>query len=139
MGYCKHCGNDVTGVKFCAKCGSAVEETIVQPVQTMQAGQQVQEVPVGNVGKLPSDGMGIAGFICGLLGLVACCGITSIPGLICSLISMNKVKKGLVDPSTKWMGVTGMILSIIGIVLLLVVVIYYIFIVWYALEIDTYA
>lgn len=129
MAYCKNCGNDVTGVKFCGRCGTIVEVQNVQSVNTVQ--------PVEN--NLPIDGMGIAGFICGLLGIIACCGITSIPGLICSLISMNKIKKGLADPSYKWMGIVGLVLSIIGIVLLLVVLVYYIFIFWLAFETEMYA
>lgn len=129
MAYCKNCGNDVTGVKFCGRCGSSVEVQSVQPVNTVQQ--------TGS--NLPTDGMGIAGFICGLLGVLACCGITSIPGLICSLISMSKVKKGLVDPSNKWMGITGLVLSIIGIVLLLIVLAYYIFVIWLAFESEMYA
>ena len=116
MYVCKNCGQTYSEpVKFCGKCGTVVEQAVpVQPV--MNNGMAV------NPNDLPKDGMGIAGFVCGLLAVTACCGVTSIPGLICSISSMNKVKKGLVDPSTKWMGTVGLVLSIIGLVLLLLVV-----------------
>ncbi len=128
MAFCRSCGNEINGVKFCGKCGTPVEDTIanVAPVQTIQPMYNQQ------VNTLPKDGFGIAAFICGVVGITACCGITSIPGIICSIISMNKVKRGEVDPSTKWMGTAGLILSILGLVLVLLVIIYYIFVIYLA-------
>ena len=135
MAFCRSCGNEINGVKFCGKCGAPVEENAnasapVQPVQQMYTGQPVNT--------LPKDGWGIAGFICGIVGVTACCGITSIPGLICSIISMNKVKKNEVDPSTKWMGTVGLVLNIIGLIAILLIIIWYVFVICVAINDAAY-
>ena len=121
MAFCRSCGNDVTGVKFCGKCGTPVEEQISSPIVP---GQPV----VNNGSNLPKDNAGLWGFILGLLGVTACCGITSIPALICSIVSMNNVKKGLVDSSNQWMGVAGLVLGILGTLLIVFYVIYFVFV-----------
>ncbi len=140
MAFCKSCGNEVDGVKFCGKCGTPVENKIenVAPVQPVQSVQTVQPMYNQSVNALPKDGYGIAGFICGIVGITACCGITSIPGLICSIISMNKVKKGEVDPSTKWMGTVGLVLSIVGLLLILFVIAYYFLVFYVAINDPSY-
>lgn len=138
MAFCKSCGNEVNGVKFCGKCGTPVEvnNAAAAPVQPAQPVQPIyNNQPVNN---LPKDGWGLAGFICGIVGITACCGITSLPGLICSIISMNKIKKNEVDPSTKWMGTAGLVLSIIGLVLLVLVILYYFLIIFIAIEDASY-
>ena len=87
MAFCKSCGNEVNEGKFCGKCGASVEDVnLMNPVQPGQ-------VPIGVPGQvapastLPSDGMGVTGFVCGLVGFL-CCTYVAIPGLICSIISM---------------------------------------------------
>ncbi len=135
MANCKNCGNELNGAKFCASCGTAVEE--VAPVQPMPAqpvpgqpmpaqqmpGQPMPAQPMpgqpmpGNT--LPKDNMGLAGFICGLVGFL-CCTYVAIPGLICSILSMKNVKAGKVDPKNKWMGIVGLVLSILGLVIMVI-------------------
>ena len=63
---------------------------------------------------LPADNLGLAGFICGIIGFL-CCSFCTIPGLICSIMSMNNVKSGKVNPKNKWMGIVGLVLSILGV------------------------
>ena len=119
MALCKSCGNEVNGGKFCGKCGASLEEvTMDAPVAPVPA---MSDVPgqVTPATTLPSDGMGIAGFVCGLIGFL-CCTYIAIPGLICSIISMQNVKQGKVDPKNKWMGIVGLVFSILGIVMLII-------------------
>ena len=126
----KSCGNELNGAKFCASCGTPVEEVVQsgvapqqpvqgQPVQQPMAQQPMQGQPVapGQAmpgATLPADNLGLAGFICGIIGFL-CCSFCTIPGLICSIMSMNNVKSGKVDPKNKWMGIVGLVLSILGI------------------------
>lgn len=125
MAFCKSCGSEVNEGKFCVKCGTPVEEVAVMSQDQLVQGQTVvsdQAVVQGQAApatKLPSDGMGIAGFVCGLIGFL-CCTYVAIPGLILSILSMQNVKRGKVNPSTKWMGIVGLIFSILGIVFLII-------------------
>lgn len=130
MAKCQSCGNELKkGAKFCASCGAPIGEVEQPVVETVvQNDLPVQVAPVVNPGtELPSDNMGLAGFICGILGITLCCGITSIPALICSVLSMKNVKAGKVKSQTSWMGIAGLVLGILGIVYLVVMIVYFIF------------
>ncbi|MEC3982275.1 DUF4190 domain-containing protein [Amycolatopsis sp. H20-H5] len=69
----------------------------------------------------PKNGLGTAGFIVGLVGLVVAVlpllGIVGSPlviiGLVLSLLGLKKVRKGLAN--NKGMAITGIVLSMIGI------------------------
>lgn len=131
MTKCQNCGNDLKkGAKFCASCGAPAVEEVAPVVETVvQNDVPFQVAPVVNPGiELPSDNMGIAGFICGILGITLCCGITSIPGLICSIMSMKNVKAGKVKSQTSWMGIVGLVLSILGTVYLVAMILYFVFV-----------
>lgn len=128
MTNCKNCGNQLVGNEnVCPQCGTPVERAAAQPVvdagvqpqvdagvQPQVAQPQVAQTATG----LPKDNLGLAGFICGIVGFL-CCTYVAIPGLICSIMSMNNVKAGKVDPKNKWMGIVGLVLSILGIVIMI--------------------
>lgn len=123
MANCKNCGNQLLGDEnVCPQCGTPVEGAVaeqtvdasVQPQVDAGAQPQVAQTASG----LPKDNLGLAGFICGIIGFV-CCTYVAIPGLICSILSMNNVKAGKVDPKNKWMGIVGLVLSILGIIVMI--------------------
>lgn len=126
MKNCKNCGNELLGDEnVCPQCGTPVEGANVQQVvdsgvqQVVDMGaQQVQpQVDQTSTG-LPKDNLGLAGFICGIIGFL-CCTYVAIPGLICSILSMNNVKAGKVDSKNKWMGIVGLVLSALGLVVMI--------------------
>lgn len=122
MASCQSCGNELKpGAKFCASCGAPVPEVQATPVQMEQT-----VYPSGNgpVTGLPSDNMGLIGFICGILAITLCCGITSIPALICSIMSIKNVKAGKVKADSSWMGIVGLVLGILGALYLIGIILY---------------
>ncbi len=64
-----------------------------------------------------SNGMGIAGFVCSLVGLVACAGVLCPIGLILSAIGMQREPRGL--------AIAGLIIGIVGSVEVLVVILWW--------------
>ena len=86
---------------FCPNCGTpiaAAPETPVQPVQAQPSQPVYVAAPVPE--KRGAHGCSIAGFVCGLLGLIFCwtyIGLLAIPGLILSIVGVARrnVKKGL--------------------------------------------
>ena len=127
MASCQNCGNELKpGGKFCASCGAPASDVQETPVQTVQ--ESIYPANGGPTNGLPADNMGLAGFICGILGVTACCGITSIPALICSIMSIKNVKAGKVKADSSWMGIVGLVLGILGSISLVICVIYFIFV-----------
>ena len=61
----------------------------------------------------PSNGLGIAGFICSLVGLFLCGGIICPVGLILSAMGLRKEPKGL--------AIAGLIIGLIGTLLLVTI------------------
>lgn len=112
MNFCSNCGKKIEGTNFCSNCGQA-------SVNTAQSIMQEQKTNQVSNSSLPKDNLGLAGFICGIVGFL-CCTYVSIPGLICSIMSLNNRKKGKVDPKNKWMGIAGIILSCLGIVITII-------------------
>lgn len=86
---------------FCPNCGTpiaAAPETPVQPVQAQPSQPVYVAAPVPE--KRGAHGCSIAGFVCGLLGLIFCwtyIGLLAIPGLILGIVGVARrnVKKGL--------------------------------------------
>jgi hypothetical protein len=106
--FCASCGAEVSdGYAFCEKCGAPVEGTPAaqQPVYNAAAPAK------------PSNGMAIGGFVCSLLGFLGfiCCGsILCIPGLILSIIGLNKSKQ--LGGAGKGLAIAGIILGALGLV-----------------------
>lgn len=86
---------------FCPNCGTpiaAAPEAPVQPVQAQPSQPVYVAAPVPE--KRGAHGCSIAGFVCGLLGLIFCwtyIGLLAIPGLILGIVGVARrnVKKGL--------------------------------------------
>lgn len=88
--------NDISS-KFCIKCGNSLNTTVTpKPIKK-------------------NNSLSIAGFICSLVGLLTC-GITSLIGLILSIIGISSSKKnGEKDP----FALAGIIISVIPLVILI--------------------
>ena len=94
--FCSSCGKKIKeGASFCEKCGKPVPKITT---------------------KVKINGLGLAGFICSLAGIITC-GITSIVGFVISLISfiLNK-QKGNKDRYS----LAGLIISSITILLIII-------------------
>lgn len=101
--YCKNCGqkNDIKA-EFCSECGCNIKKDVSTSTQNK------------------SKKYSIAGFICSLCGIFTC-GISSIIGLIFSIIGLSESKK---EKRKDGFAIAGIILSslfIIGVIALMVV------------------
>ena len=96
--------NDISS-KFCIKCGNSLNTTVTpKPIKK-------------------NNSLSIAGFICSLVGLLTC-GITSLIGLILSIIGLSSSKKkGEKDP----FALAGIIISAIYIAILILIIIFVVF------------
>lgn len=117
---CPKCGFDVAdGSKFCPKCGADLQGVPggqpAGPVEQPQGPVQMNPNVVPN--QLPQNSMGIAAFVCGLLGAL-CCTFLGIPGVICGIIGLNNAKQGKVSNKDLWMCYAGIVLGAIGILML---------------------
>lgn len=112
MNFCSNCGKNMEGTNFCSNCG----QTSVSAAQSVIQGQNTNQVSNNS---LPKDNLGLAGFICGIIGFL-CCTYVAIPGLICSIMSIINVRDGKVDAKNKWMGIVGVILSGLGLLFLII-------------------
>lgn len=73
----------------------------------------------------PSSGLGIAGFIVGLLGLTLCGTIVSPIGLVLSILGMRETSAGASSPKGgRGLTIAGLVLSIIGSIGLLFLIAY---------------
>lgn len=75
----------------------------------------------------PSSGLGIAGFVVGLLGLTLCGTLVSPVGLVLSILGMRETAPTASPPKGgRGLTITGLILSIIGTVALLLIIAYFV-------------
>ena len=96
---------------FCPNCGTpiaAASEAPVQPVQAQPSQPVYVAAPVPE--KRGAHGCSIAGFVCGLLGLIFCwtyIGLLAIPGLILSIVGMSQKNRskglGENEPDMMWL------------------------------------
>lgn len=105
MMYCSYCGKQVDEeANFCSNCGKNLQ--IIQQ-------NNIQSTPANPV----SNGMAIAGFVLGLLGLLTSgyVAILQILGLIFSIHGLKKAT--LLNGRGKGLAIAGLILSIISLVI----------------------
>ena len=89
---------------------------LTQPVQAQPSQPVYVAAPVPE--KRGAHGCSIAGFVCGLLGLIFCwtyIGLLAIPGLILSIVGMSQKNR------SKGLGIAGLILSAIALCIWLIV------------------
>ena len=127
--FCRNCGKQIDdNAVFCPHCGcQTMSAGQQQPPQVQPAWQQPQATPMGQPYVQPfnpnpqtaakgTNGLGIAGFVVGLLSLwlgVYFC-ITAIVGLVLSIISVVKMKN---YKSCNGLAIAGLVLSIIATVI----------------------
>ncbi len=105
MKYCEHCGGKLTdNQEFCPNCGAKVEKNKSTEVATGTV--------VNNNGATTKDNTTTA-FVCSIIGFL-CCTYVAIPGLILSIISLKDMKEGKISSEKKWMAITGIVLSVLG-------------------------
>lgn len=90
------------------------------------------QAPQGDKGGNPTNGLQIAGLVCGILAICTCCcyGLPAVilgtAGLICAIMGNNRGKTGV--------GTAGLVCSIIGLILGVIGVVYYVWIIMYMNE-----
>ena len=110
--YCSKCGNEIKENEiFCSKCGNQINKGNTNQVLKNKVNNDIK------------NEVSIAGFICSLLGIITC-GLTSLIGLILSVIGLQKSKK---KGKKDGLALTGIVISaiimglwIFGIILVLV-------------------
>ena len=126
--FCRYCGSkNLSNSAFCSACGKPLNNTGVpatqvntppaRPVYASQQPQQANQTTV-IVNERKSNGIGTAGFVFALLGII----ISWVPvvdfviwflGLLFSFIGLFKAPRGL--------AITGFLLSIIGIIIIIAI------------------
>ena len=108
--FCTHCGSELKGgASFCPNCGASVNDFKKEEVVT---GTVVNNN--GSTTTIVKDNTTLA-FVCSIIGFL-CCTYVAIPGLILSIQSLNDMKEGKIDSKNKWMAITGIVLSCLGLV-----------------------
>ncbi len=108
MKFCEHCGGKIDGnQEYCPNCGAKIEKNK----------EAVSGTVVNNNGTTVKDNTTTA-FVCSIVGFL-CCTYVAIPGLILSIISLRDMKEGKISSEKKWMAITGIVLSALGIILLI--------------------
>ena len=112
MKYCENCGTKLKeDDKFCPNCGTKIniEESVITRNDKIQT----------NSPQSKTDGLALAGFILSLTSIL-CCGLTSMPGLIFSIIGLIRAKKE--NKEGKGLAIAGIVIS--SIMLLFLILIY---------------
>lgn len=141
MKFCKHCGAQIEDTTaFCPNCGTNVSDDAVsssapepqysayqpeQPVQPTQYQpyQEYQNPGIYPEGKL--NGLAVAGFVVSLVSMFFC-GISSIVGLILSIVGMSQIKNSIksgVPQRGNGLAIAGLVIGIIGTVFILIYII----------------
>lgn len=148
MKFCKHCGAQIEDTTaFCPNCGTNVSDDAVsgntsepqfsayqptqpaqQPIQSVQPAQYQPYQEYQNPGVYPEgklNGLAVAGFVVSLVSLFFC-GISSIVGLILSIVGMVQIKNSIktgVPQRGNGFAIAGLVLGIIGVVFILIYII----------------
>ena len=103
--FCPNCGAEVNNDgEFCAKCGKSfkTKEIIYNNVINY------------NIVEKKTNGLAVAGFVCSLCGFITC-GVTSIIGLILSIVGLSANRK---DGKYSGLAVAGLIISLLFLLLM---------------------
>ena len=111
MNYCEHCGGKLNGVVFyCPNCGAPIKEKINE--NSIKIESNIQSKYDQNKVK---DNTTVIAFVCSLIGLLCCCGVAAIPGLILSIISLVNMKDGKISSEKKGLAIAALIISILAV------------------------
>lgn len=138
MKFCKHCGAQIEDTTaFCPNCGTNVSDDAVsgitpepqyseyQPEQPAQPAQYQPYQEYQNPGVYPEaklNGLAIAGFIVSIASFFIC-GISSIVGLILSIVGMVQIKNSIkagVPQRGNGFAIAGLVCGIIGVVFIII-------------------
>lgn len=144
MKFCKHCGAQIEDTTaFCPNCGTNVSDDAVsssapepqynayqpeQPAQPVQPAQYQPYQDYQNPGIYPEaklNGLAVAGFVVSLVSMFFC-GISSIVGLILSIVGMSQIKNSIkagVPQRGNGLAIAGLVIGIIGTVFILIYII----------------
>lgn len=101
--FCKNCGAQLnTDNGFCPSCGAQVGTVTTNPVNAVNTGEKDNTVTA---------------FILSLLGFL-CCTYLAIPGMIMSILSLQKMNKGELATKNKGLAIAGIVLGALGILML---------------------
>lgn len=113
---CKKCGTENTGdSNFCTKCGGVLESTASNEVVEVNRGETKKIEIKSEDNQKNSRGKAIAGFICSLCGMLTC-GISSVVGLILSIIGLSESRK---RGETDGLAIAGIVFSSLFILIFL--------------------
>ena len=112
---CKKCGNDIKGgSKFCANCGTEVENK-VEEIQNDEVAQVQNNIP--NQGDSEADKKAKTGFTLGMCSIIAwLLPLAGYPVTICGIVFSIK---GLESKTNNGKAIAGLVLSIIFLILTL--------------------
>ena len=116
---CKNCGTENRGdSNYCTKCGGVLDITASNSIVEVNKGE-MRKIDPEEGNQKSSRGKSIAGFICSLCGIITC-GISSIVGLILSIIGLSESRK---RGETDGLAIAGIILSSLAILFFLYAII----------------
>ena len=131
---CPNCGAPNDGGKFCKSCGTPLpqvqsnvqqnnsyQQSYQQPVQQPTYQQPNQYTPPVQPEIDPNEktakGFAVTSLVLGILSLICCGVVLSIPGVIFGIVSLNKKKE------QNGMAIAGIVLSAIGLVASIIIII----------------
>lgn len=106
--FCPNCGKEAaSNESFCSGCGTDLNNvTNEKNLSNVVSNSNVNTTT-------DQKDYTVAGFVCSLVGFL-CCTYVAIPGLIFSIMSYNDMKNGKISSDKKWMAITGIVLSVLG-------------------------
>lgn len=119
--YCRNCGSKLNeGIAFCPNCGTAVDQ--INNNQTQQINNNInmnQQMPQNiNQTYTSSNDNTVIAFILSLSGFL-CCTYLAIPGLIMSILSLQKINIGSISNKHKGLAIAGIVLGAISIIIMI--------------------
>ena len=110
--FCRNCGTQVNmDSGFCPSCGNSIETPTNngQEISNNFQNQSVNTTEKDNT---------VTAFVLSLLGFL-CCAYLAIPGLIMSILSLQKMNKGELSNKNKGLAIAGIVIGAIGIIVMI--------------------
>lgn len=126
MAFCKQCGSELEkGVKFCPKCGAAVDGNVEVKSASPTPSEARQQVAVKVKSADAGHGLAIGSLVCGIIGVVLwffgyTCLISVVLGIVGLVLAGNAKKEG----NTEEIRTAGFIVSLIALIIGIIITIY---------------